>query len=495
MDKREALPGEPIQTTHLLSRVLEISTVGVIFFDPGGDIMEANEAFLSMSGFTQDDVRAGLLRWDRLTPPEWMAASLQAIHQLKTFGSTVPYEKEYFRKDGTRFRGLFAAKGLAEHLGVEFILDVTETHRTADLLKQSEERFRQLSDSNPVGVYQADLDGSITYANPMAQQIFSMSQADLLGRGWLTRLHPDDATRVAREWSQAIAANTPYCTEYRLHVQDEETRTISARSVMLHSEDGQPFGVVGTVEDITAQKRAEQALRESEKLAAVGRLAASIAHEINNPLESVMNLLYLARSTSDPEEIRAYLDTAEQELRRVAIISNQTLRFHRQAKNPTELFASKLVEEIASIYQGKLMTSRVVIETKCTHEVTVKCFEGEIRQIVNNLVGNAIDAMHPTGGRLLLRCRAARNWGEGCTGVAITVADTGSGMPKSVAAKIFNAFYTTKGAGGSGLGLWVTRGIVDRHHGTLKVRSRQADAKSGTVFRLFLPLDAVSRED
>jgi PAS domain S-box-containing protein len=337
MGSLDALAGDAIETSTLLRSMLEISTVGVIFFDPSGDIVDANEAFLRMSGFTEGDVRARRLRWDLLTPPEWMGPSLRAIDQLKTFGSTVPYEKEYFRKDGTRFRGLFAAKGLAEHLGVEFILDITETHRTAALLKQSEERFRQLSESNPIGVYQADLAGNITYANPMAQEIFSMSEAELLGHGWLTRLHPEDAIRVYEDWSKAIAGNSSYSTEYRLQLPEEETRIIGARSVMLHSEDGEPFGVVGTVEDVTTRKRAEEALRESEKLTAVGRLAASIAHEINNPLESMTNLLYLARRSTDSSEIAAYLDTAEQELRRVALISSQTLRFHKQATHPTEL--------------------------------------------------------------------------------------------------------------------------------------------------------------
>jgi signal transduction histidine kinase len=222
-------------------------------------------------------------------------------------------------------------------------------------------------------------------------------------------------------------------------------------------------------------------------------LAASIAHEINNPLESVTNLLYLARASSDITEVRAYLDTAEQELRRVALISNQTLRFHRQASVPMELIPSELIEAVLSMYHGRLTNSHIAVETDYAPALVIRCFEGEIRQVLSNLVGNAIDAMHPEGGRLMLRTRPAVNWRDGTAGVAITVADSGSGMAELVSRRIFKAFFTTKGIGGTGLGLWVAQQIVERHHGTLRVRSRRAGANSGTVFRLFLPSDAVMR--
>ena len=290
--------------------------------------------------------------------------------------------------------------------------------------------------------------------------------------------------------AKAIAENRSYEVEYRLQMPDGDIRTVCAHSVMLHSDSGAPFGVLGTVEDITSRKLAEVTLRETEKLAAVGRLAASMAHEINNPLESVTNLLYLARSSRDVNEIQGYLDTAERELRRVSVISSQTLRFHRQSTHPKELAASDLVDEVLSIYQGRLVNSRVRVEQKCTGDVTIKCLDGEIRQVLSNFVGNAIDAMHPNGGRLLLRCSAATHWRDDRKGITITVADNGPGIQPTIQKKIFNAFYTTKGMGGTGLGLWISKDIIHRHAGTISLRSLQKDGRSGTVFRIFLPFEA-----
>jgi PAS domain S-box-containing protein len=494
LNKATHLPLDREHAEQLLQKMLEISTVGIIFFDPHGDIVEANGAFLQMSGFDQEDVAGGRLRWDTLTPPEWMPPSLNAIQQLKTMGSTVPYEKEYYRKDRSRFRGLFAAKGLSETRGVEFILDITEKRHAEELLEQSEERFRQLSEASPIGIFQADLSGNVTYANRMAENIFGLPERELLGRGWLTRIRVEDADRVAGDWAKAIAENRPYSAEYCLQTPDAEIQIVCAHSVMLHSQAGAPFGVVCTVEDITLRKRAESALRESEKLAAVGRLAASIAHEINNPLEAVTNLLYLASSAQTLEEVREHLVTAERELRRVSVISNQTLRFHRESKEQRELSAADLIREVLSIHGGRLLLSHVTVELRCTESVTIKSSDGEIRQVLNNLIGNAIDAMHPDGGRLLLRCNHSTAWSDGRNGISITVADTGPGISPTIQKKIFNAFYTTKGASGSGLGLWISKDIVERHGGKLSLRSRSHHGSSGTVFRLFLPFSAIEGE-
>ena len=255
--------------------------------------------------------------------------------------------------------------------------------------------------------------------------------------------------------------------------------------------EGSISGILVLGIDVTENKRAEQVLIQTEKLAAVGRLASSIAHEINNPLEAVTNLLYLAEKSAVDPDARQYLETAQQELGRVSVIANQTLRFYRQTSNRKAVTAADLLDGTLPLYQGKLNNCHVTVERRERTRNPVLCFDGEIRQVLSNLIGNAIDAMSAKGGRLLLRSRDATDWTTGRSGVVLTVADTGSGMSAATLARVFEAFFTTKGLSGTGLGLWISREIVDRHLGTLKVRSSES-AHSGTVFTIFLPCDEAS---
>lgn len=238
---------------------------------------------------------------------------------------------------------------------------------------------------------------------------------------------------------------------------------------------------------LEGRHRAEAALIQSEKLAAVGRLAASISHEINNPLESVTNLLYLIRQEDHlPDRAMTYLGLAERELARVSEIAGQTLRFQRQSSEPTSITPEDLLDSVVALYHGRLLNARVKLDFHHRIAAPITCYEGDIRQVLNNLVGNAIDAMHK-GGRLLIRTLDTRCWRTGRPGIRITIADTGSGMPPDVRAHIFEAFYTTKGLSGTGLGLWISHGIVSRHTGALLVRSSTKGPTTGTVFSLFLP--------
>jgi signal transduction histidine kinase len=247
--------------------------------------------------------------------------------------------------------------------------------------------------------------------------------------------------------------------------------------------------MAGVSLDVTQKHLAEAALLQSEKLAAVGRLASSIAHEINNPLESVTNLLYLARNSTDVEQIHWFLDTAERELRRVSMIANQTLRFHKQSSLPRDVSCLDLFAAVLSMYEGKLRNSGITVEKRKRANKPARIYEGDIRQVLNNVLGNAIDAM-PAGGRLLLRSREATHWISGKTGLVLTIADTGTGMARETQSRMFEAFFTTKDISGTGLGLWVSAEIMQRHGGSISVRSSQNPAQHGTVVNIFLPFDA-----
>ena len=232
---------------------------------------------------------------------------------------------------------------------------------------------------------------------------------------------------------------------------------------------------------------------QTEKLAAVGRLASTMAHEINNPLEAVTNLLYLARQASSLDEIQPFLETADAELRRAATITSQALRFHKQATRSTLCTFDLLTGDLFKGRHGRLKNAGTQVEYRDRTSRPVLCFEGEIHQVLHNLVTNALDALRGIGGRLLLRGKDGTDWRTGQVGLVLTVADNGSGMSEETRKKVFDAFFTTKGIGGTGLGLWVSKEIIGRHSGRVHLRSSQQGFTRGTVFTVFLPYDAAER--
>lgn len=235
--------------------------------------------------------------------------------------------------------------------------------------------------------------------------------------------------------------------------------------------------------------QAQEALRRSEKLAVTGRLAASIAHEINNPLEAVTNLLYLTRLAPDSDKAKKYLSDAEQELARVAEIARHTLRFYREPNHPVETDVDSVVRSVLVLYNSRLSAANIAVQMESEPDgAMVLASPGELRQVVANIVGNAIDAMR-RGGRLRIRV-VPHTSAEGEQRVRVTIADTGSGIPTSLLPAIFEPFVTTKGETGTGLGLWVTGEIVRRNGWKIRVRSRCNSSRSGTVFTVTMPLRA-----
>lgn len=229
-------------------------------------------------------------------------------------------------------------------------------------------------------------------------------------------------------------------------------------------------------------------LRENQKLITLGRLAASIAHEINNPLESITNLLYLMErnATGDNAE---YLKLAQRELSRVVQISKQTLTFSRETSAPVRIQFADLIEEVLGLHARHIREKnlRLVRQYETYEPITV--FPGEMRQVVLNLVSNAIEAT-PAGGRIVIRIRASRRWnGQGARGLRLSIGDNGSGIPAEVRERLGEPFFTTKGQGGTGLGLWLTRSILGRYGGRLQLRSSISANRHGTVFSIFLPLN------
>jgi PAS domain S-box-containing protein len=383
---------------------------------------------------------------------------------------------------------------------VTFSRDVTQERSDREALRQkSEQAERQLAEietvyrTAPIGLALFDTtDFRYLRLNDRQAEFFGLKPEQIVGRT-LTEMAPIEGLR---ELFEQVLSGKPvinFPLEGELVTRPREKRYWTVSYFPVVGPDGTVQAITAASLEVTQQKKTELALIQSEKLAVMGRLAASIAHEINNPLESVTNLLYLAENSDDSAKVREYVGTAQRELHRASAITNQTLRFHKQSTSPQEISGAQLLDSVVSIFQSRLVNCGVWVERRYRAVQVVRCFEGEIRQVLSNLVSNAIDAMHARGGRLLLRSRVGTDWTTGRQGLVITVADTGGGMPSTVQSRIFEPFYTTKGISGTGLGLWVSSEIIHRHRGVLRFRSSQKEGRCGTAFTIFLPFDSVDR--
>jgi PAS domain S-box-containing protein len=382
----------------------------------------------------------------------------------------------------------------AEHGIVLFIRDVTVQRHEAEGLREREAKLKAIYSTSLEYIGLITPDGTVVDCNRASLEFAGNKREDVVGKAfadlpWFATT--PGAPDMVRQAIGIAATGETFRHEMALARPNGETMYFDFSLTAVRDDAGKVLFLVPEGRDISEVKRAETALLKSEKLAAVGRLASSIAHEINNPLESVMNLIYLARH-GEAAEVKNYLDMADQEIRRVSIIANQTLRFHKQASNPQAVAAADLFATVMSIYEGRLRNARVNVEKKFRTSDPVVCFQGDVRQVLNNLVSNALEAM-PFGGRLLIRSRTGRSWKTGQRGLILTIADNGGGIPPDVQKHIFDAFYTTKGTAGNGLGLWVCVEIVERHHGRLRVRSCQREGRNGTTFTLFLPFESPSQ--
>jgi PAS domain S-box-containing protein len=332
----------------------------------------------------------------------------------------------------------------------------------------------------------------LTYVNPAFEVMTGYCLEEVMGRN-CRFLQGDESNQAGVAAIREAVREQREVTAILKNFRKDGTSFWNELSLSpIRNRSGEVTHFVGIQTDITARVEFEAALRESEKLAAVGRLASSIAHEINNPLESVMNLLFLAQRSEEMPEVMGYLTQADKQLERVSLITQQSLRFYRQSTRKQAVSCRDLIDSVVDLYESRAETANVSIERRERSIQPVLCLESEIRQVLNNLVRNAIEAMLGSGGRLIIRSRDTCSGSSGRRGVAITVADTGSGISAHTMAQLYKPFFTTKGAAGTGLGLWISSEIVARHHGRLQARSRQTPGASGTVFSLFLPFEVPS---
>lgn len=348
-------------------------------------------------------------------------------------------------------------------------------------------KFCKLFAHAATGLAVTDLNGNIVHANESLARIVDWTVADLRDANLFALTHPDDQSRHRDLLDKLLSAEIPgFVIEKRYVRKDDSTVWVRNSVSLLDDEQFDSSHLVFICEDISKRKRAEQVLERQEQMAAIGRLTSSIVHEINNPLEAVLNLVYLAQSSAGLEQAKPYLRDAEQELVRACEITTQGLQFHRQHWAPAPTNVVNIMQSVLTLFRGKFKMTRVQVEFETEDAPELTCFAGEIRQVFVNLIGNAVESMED-GGQLRIRIRPGTDWRSGHQGVRITIADTGSGMSPETRQRMYDAFYTTKGSGGSGLGLWVTANIVRKHQGSIRVRSKRNARSGGTIFMLIFP--------
>jgi PAS domain S-box-containing protein len=372
--------------------------------------------------------------------------------------------------------------------------------RRAEELFQSEQQLRTTLDSIGDGVITCNANGRVQMMNPVARELTGWSQAEARGE-LLEKIFNiiNEATRQPVETPVAKVQRLNRIVGMANHTvlirKDGTELKISDSGAPIRDKRGETIGIVVVFRDITMERKTQDALIANEKLAVAGRLAATIAHEIHNPLDSVSNLLYLMRNGASPEETNQFMDMAEQELTRVTQISRAMLGLYRESKAPVIVDLKEMLQEILLLLERRLTDLRVTVSTDIPKPITVAAFPAELRQVFTNLITNAAEAASPGGEiRVSIRPQAAGVDEAGKTipaGATVTIADNGVGVQEDIQPYLFQPFFTTKGEHGTGLGLWVSRGIINKHGGTIFLESDTSDAAHGTVVSVFLATNPI----
>lgn len=480
------------------------ASVPMVLTELDGTFIRANEAYCRFTGYSEEELRQ--TAFHKLTHPEDAPRNLELYRQL--LAGEVPnftIEKRYIRKDreivwiragaslmrdasGQPSYVIGIGEDITARKKAEFeltaLMSALQTERGQ--LQAAVEQLRLIEAAVNAGTWEWDIITGISHWPPGISALWGLPPAthNIGFAEFAERIYPEDRERVAHTIQQALATSRNYEVEFRVVWPDGSVHWLSARGAIVRDEFGKPVRVVGIALEVTERIKTEEALRQSEKLAAAGRLAATIAHEINNPLEAVTNLLFLSRFDKDlPEHVRNYLAQADQELGRVSHIARQTLGFYRESSHPQRLNLTENVEQVIALYRRRIASKNITLKVDLAPEAHTYAAQGEIRQVISNLILNAVDAV-PMQGLITVALRRHDRRGL----VRLFVADNGSGITPENRAKLFQPFFTTKRDVGTGLGLWVSKGIIAKHSGRILVRSKTGDQNTGTIFVIELPL-------
>jgi PAS domain S-box-containing protein len=479
--------GVALVTSQRLAAIVESSEDAIASKDLNGIITSWNKSAELLFGYTAKEIIGQPVTL--IIPPELHDDEPEILRKIRAGERIEHFQTVRVHKNGRRFDVSLTVSPIKDDNGnivgaAKIVRDITREKR----LEEAALRLAAIVESSDDAIASKDLNGIITSWNRSAERLFGYKAEEIIGKSIMLiippELHQDEhmiLSKIRR------GEKIDHFETIRLHKNGERIE-VSLMISPVKDDNGNVIGAAKIVRNITGTKEIERALRTTEKLAAAGRMAATVAHEINNPLEAVTNLVYLAkRDLAKWDQVERYLELAGRELDRVAHITRQTLGFYRDTSSPVRLNPAEMLDDLLLLYEKRFESRSIKVSKQYDKDLEITALTGEIRQAFSNLITNAIDAM-PGGGTLILRVAKSHEWrGGDLPGVRVTILDTGSGIEPKHRKNIFQPFFTTKTDVGTGLGLWITRGIVEKHGGSIRMKSRTGKDRHGTAFSIFLP--------
>lgn len=468
----------------------EAAQLGVFVWDPGVDhpVWENDRLYEIFGRDPEQGAVTGEEFLERYLHPDFHEDFQKAVARTVIEGTPLHFEGLMTRADGAVRRIEVRGNSHSDPTGSQAkvlgtVRDITELREAEqvvrDRVKHQDELAAIVSSSDDV-ILSKDLNGIIVTWNEAATRVFGYTAEEMIGTSIL-RLIPEDLHHDEEMiLSNIRAGKRMKHFETVRKTRDGRLIDVSISISPLRDASGRVIGASKILRDISDRRRMEQSLLQAEKIAATGRMAATIAHEINNPLEAVMNLLYLLRPKVTDAEGRAYLANAESELNRVSHIAKQTLGYYREVASAVPVCLTAIAEQAVAIYEPRCMAAAIRVERRFASERKIVLRRGEMMQVISNLITNAIYAM-PDGGQLSVSVR------DTAEGVELVVGDTGIGIAPEVLPKVFEAFFTMRPSVGTGIGLFVAKQFVEGHGGRIEIMSRREGEGRGTEVRVFLP--------
>ncbi|WP_213806018.1 PAS domain-containing sensor histidine kinase [Granulicella sp. dw_53] len=422
----------------------------------------------------------------RLIPAELRDEETGILSRIKMGEKIDHYETVRLTKNGDRLNVSLTVSPIRDDSGriigaSKIARDISERRRN----EEARSRLAAIVESSEDAITSMTLDGIITSWNRSACRMFGYLAEEMIGQSIL-RLIPEDLHAEEMEILQRLRAGERIDHyETRRMGKDGGMIEVSLTISPIRDREGTVIGSSKVAHDISVRKQMELALIQSEKLAATGRMAATIAHEINNPLESIVNLIFLARmGCGEDSEAMDYLRTAEKEIERVSHIARRTLGFYRDTGTPAEICLHELVDDVLAVNQSKMTNRGITVERRFGYRMPIVASKGELLQVLSNVIANSIDAM-PKGGPLCIQIL------EGPLGVRVVIRDHGTGIKPENVARIFEPFFTTKGNLGTGIGLWVAKQLVGKRGGQIEVIGGTDAEDPGATVVIDLPLTSL----